>query len=340
MACGIILLFIWWSDKDISGKGGFSRDFLSIKEKVVAKIPTVHSAQRISNIDSKYIYVCDVDPRIVHRVALSLTSSDTVLLSVPADRGTMKSYKVIADSLGGRLFLGNYGASFFSPYNATDTNQVIKTRFETPLFTRVDDISASSLVLRGFDSTRKEQLLYKIDKTTGSIIGKADLFGATNDGGFSTDGMLKFDNSTQQVIYIQYYKNTFFCLDTNLNLRYSGKTIDTTNSTLMEAKRIEHEQRGGIISKNPLRQLFRIATVNNGTLFIASKLQANNDDATDRQHNQVIDTYNLITGNYTGSFYLPQSQEDGRLKDLWIKNGQAIALYDKNLVVYKITPPL
>jgi hypothetical protein len=76
--------------------------------------------------------------------------------------------------------------------------------------------------------------------------------------------------------------------------------------------------------------------VNKGRLFIYSRLKADNDDLEQYLNTDIIDTYDVKTGSYTGSIYIPREDKKRMVKfevfDNWL-----IALYNHDAAVYQIS---
>ncbi|PYF74565.1 hypothetical protein B0O44_10310 [Pedobacter nutrimenti] len=156
---------------------------------------------------------------------------------------------------------------------------------------------------------------------------------------FSNDGLLKYDKSSSKLIYTHFYKGEFLCLDTNLQIIYRGKTIDTIRTAKMKLARTIKEEGQKVNTKvtqaNPPKIVNRNYTISKGFIFIMSGLKSDNEDYYGFRNNQIIDVYKLSTGKYIYSFYLPK-YKGYKLRDIRITGVKILGLYDKVLVIYTL----
>jgi hypothetical protein len=205
-------------------------------------------------------------------------------------------------------------------------------------FSFIDEIplSPNSIILRTLNSQRTLYILSKISRTPYQNI-TSFLLKKQTEGLFSTDGMLAIDKTNQAVIYTYYYRNQFISLDTNLNLRYVGRTIDTNNYAKIKVGIIKSDK--SLTLSSPPLIVNRKSCVCNGILFIQSALKADNDDKTIFNRSSVLDLYSLNNGKYKGSVYLRNSNET-KLIDFKVCGNKIIALFDGYICLFEINPAL
>jgi hypothetical protein len=212
------------------------------------------------------------------------------------------------------------------------------TKLSPPLFTRAVPLDSAKVALRAFDDKRQNQLFEIVSSKTGKTLAKADIIGQQKDAGFSTDGLLDYDESTHSIVYIQFYQNRFFCTDTNLNLRYVGHTIDTTNTNSIQTRSFATKKEpGGLLPTAPLIIVNSQICTYNGSLFVLSGLQADNEQNSAFHANSVVDIYRLKDGRYRGSFYIPHLHREN-VETFKIINDTLIAVYKSNLATYSFNP--
>jgi len=181
-----------------------------------------------------------------------------------------------------------------------------------------------------------EDDIYQLTKHTNTdTIAGVGLLEKQLDGLFCTDGMLRYDEKTGQIIYIYFYRNEFICADTTLTLRSRGHTIDTTSLARISVR--NHDGKRTLSS--PPHIVNRLATTYLGKLFINSNLIADNEEPAQFSHADVIDVYDLSTGEYGFSFYLPRLSGD-RITRFTFYEDTLYALYQHTLVVYKFNPSI
>jgi hypothetical protein len=181
-----------------------------------------------------------------------------------------------------------------------------------------------------------EDDIYQLTKHTNTdTIAGVGLLEKQLDGLFCTDGMLRYDEETHQVVYTYFYRNEFICADTTLTLHYRGHTIDTTSRAHISVK--SHD--GNRTLSSPPHIVNRLVTTYQGKLFVNSNLIGDNEDPAQFSNADVIDVYNLSTGEYGFSFYLPRLSGD-RITRFTFFEDTLYALYQHTLVVYKFNPSI
>ncbi|WP_316834612.1 hypothetical protein [Pedobacter nutrimenti] len=153
------------------------------------------------------------------------------------------------------------------------------------------------------------------------------------DGMFCTDGeMVKIPGSSK-MIYVYYYRNQFLCADSNLNLLYKGKTIDTISHAQIKVARIKSS--GEITMAAPPLYVNKRACANEKYLFVQSALRANNETDYMIKDVSMIDVYAVKDGKYQFSFYLPDFR-GFKVRDFKIYGQSLYALYDHYLYKYQL----
>jgi len=153
------------------------------------------------------------------------------------------------------------------------------------------------------------------------------------DGIFCTDGeMIKIPGSSK-MIYVYYYRNQFLCADSNLNLLYKGKTIDTISHAQIKVARIKSSSQ--VTMAAPPLYVNKRACANKKYLFVQSALRANNETDYMIKDVSMIDVYAVSDGKYQFSFYLPDFR-GFKVRDFKVYGQSLYALYDHYLYKYQL----
>lgn len=159
------------------------------------------------------------------------------------------------------------------------------------------------------------------------------------DGYFCTDGILQFDTMSSRLFYVHFYRGTFLSLDTNLNLCYLAKTVDTINRPGFKVASLSEVTKGGagsmITPTTPPIVVNRNFTINGDYMYILSALKADNESHSTFRKNQVIDVYLISNGKYQHSFYIPKYKKLN-LSEFRIQDSQLIAIYNNMIVKYQL----
>ncbi|MBB5436609.1 hypothetical protein HDC92_000273 [Pedobacter sp. AK017] len=161
-----------------------------------------------------------------------------------------------------------------------------------------------------------------------------------SDGLFANDGILDYDQKNAKMLYMYFYRGEVLCLDTNLNMKYILKTIDTVRTAHIKLGISVNKGKDNKISKmltqrTPPKFINAHITTNDDKIYVLSRLKADNESQKEFDNQQVIDKYNIYNGKYINSFYLPK-YKGKKLKQFQIRNNLLVAIYGTTLVTYKI----
>ena len=313
---------------------GFTRKFFSEKPTLLNQISLPIKIRSICKGPNKNIYfetdtagfVLKTDPTLneLHFIHLRLWNIDSV-------NSLFTSY---VDSPFMYLFAGNIPAVVKVNMNS---NAISYRHFPKRTFTRTAFIGDNSYAFRAFKriSGKWEQQFIKGNISTDSITEEKNISQRTGDGGFSTDGLLHYDTLSHLLVYINYYRNHFVCMDTNLNLIYTSSTLDTLNSLQITAGITSTGNYENISNTSPTKDVNLQSCVSTGKIFINSALKADNETRNNFNDNSVIDLYNIVNGMYEGSFYIPLYKKE-RLMEIKVSHNRMIVLYPSYAVIYKL----
>ncbi len=330
------LLSLWGIVYANTHRNGFKRVLLSDKITLLRQRPISGWLSKICGNTQNKVFFSGYNPHWVMSTDYTFSKLDSLYIPipVPVTSDLLSAFEFSVDSPKVELYAPNLPAIFSYKIGEDKAAHYLKL----PLFTRYVSLNDQSLIVRGFDSSRQLQYFTKVDKRTGNIISNAvQLLYQPRDGGLSTDGMLRYDSITHAILYVQLYQNIFYYLDTSLNLKYIGKTIDTTNTNPIKTKTfIDTGRSGSIIPSTPVIPVNKDCYFSNGLLYIISGLVADNEEpdvflntATD------IDIYDIKHDSYIGSFSIPNPNRE-KVKSFRIDNHLLIVLYERSVALYRL----
>src|SRR5262249_2111967 len=153
---------------------------------------------------------------------------------------------------------------------------------------------------------------------------------------FCTDGSLLAQADSNRLIYVYNYRNQWICLDTNLNIRYKARTIDTNSRVKFTVGSIPSQH--AITMSSPPTFVNQQSCISGNSLFIHSALQADNDESDVYSISSPIDVYSLVDGKYLLSFYLPDYRKH-KIRDFRVSGNTLVALYDHYVYTYTLLFP-
>lgn len=318
-------------------KNGFTRIWIPEPVFPLRDAKITAPLENISGATRHHIFFTVPNPAWLVMMDQSLDQQDTISFPVPASEQLAGNRYTIVDSPWIYLHANNIPALLSARF---DGGGHIKTRkLATTLFTRSVQISPTCMVVRAFDSSRQIQVFQQIDCLSGKVTLSAPIVEQpAGDIGFSTDGMLRYDSLTHHLLYIQFYRNRFFCLDSNLHVLYTAKTIDTIRYNSISIQKVRVGQQDRLMPAAARTIVNDQSCAEQGRLYILSGLVADNEDPVHFRHNATIDCYAISNGNYLGSFHIPYFDGE-KLQSFWVKEDRLIALYKDHLSVFSLHFP-
>lgn len=184
-----------------------------------------------------------------------------------------------------------------------------------------------NLILRAFNFNQTGMFLSLVD-VTGVELKNHDLTQQENNF-FASDGIL--NASPQYVVYQYLYNNKFLVFDQKLNLVSIGRTLDTI--TTPQIKLHLNENENSMTFAEPPLVVNKSAVIGDSLLYVLSALKADNEEKYSFRRNQVVDIYDLATGAYRNSFYIPYYKKLAP-NDVYVLDNQLLVLYERFLVNY------
>lgn len=207
----------------------------------------------------------------------------------------------------------------------------------TTNFSQAEIMDSTSIVFRG-QSTVGENIIGKFNLTdTNSIVYGTDLLQKQIDGVFDTDGVLNYDSKMKQIVYQYRYRNQFIVADSDLKLKYRGKTIDTISKAQLKIAYIKN-RRERTFAAPPL-VVNKTSNTSSGLLFVNSALLGKYESLEIWKHASIIDVYNTSNNTYLSSFYVYDSNGK-KMKSFVVYGNRLFALIGTELVSYELNKDL
>ena len=201
-------------------------------------------------------------------------------------------------------------------------------------FSQLQPIGHYQFAIRTLDANTKEHILGIIIKNDSSTLKlKKDLLKKQVDGFFDTDGTLLWNSHLDKLVYVYYYRNQYLVFDTDLELDYQGKTIDTISQAQISLAKHASQN---------MKQLRSDAILVNGYshssnryLFITSYRLGKQESDVGIKHATIVDVYDLTDGSYAFSFYLFH-QNGQKLHNFYVYKDLLITLSGNVLTTYRL----
>lgn len=215
---------------------------------------------------------------------------------------------------------GNWNANLIYSNGLTFTN---------PVFTDSVSLSYKTRKSNGQGILGRTIVSPKIKTITNSTLLQKQI-----DGIFDIDGNLLFDNQTNKLLYLYYYRNQFIIAQPNLKPIHHGKTIDTISKAQIQVayNQAKNERK---LSAPPL-MVNKYGFAHKGLLFVQSALIGKFEDAKMWEQASVIDVYNYQNNSYIASFYV-YNIDSKKLRRFWVNDNTFYGLVGTHLVSYRLS---
>lgn len=199
-------------------------------------------------------------------------------------------------------------------------------------------LSPGSVIVNGYEPAIGQKSVQKIWLgAAGAVLNKNQSYAhqLQTGGDFSIDGFITCNRKQNAVLFTYYYRNTFICLDTNLNLRYIGKTIDTNTIAKLNVEQLQVDgKKVETITGSPV--IVNKRGYSDGNFFyLQAGLRADNERLKIFENPVTIDVYQLDTGAYCHSLYLPEYKGEV-LSGFSVRGNMLIAIRGRYLLTYGI----
>lgn len=313
---------------------GFERKMLDTELKLLNEKDFVESLNKIWSLSGNQIYLTGETPKSILMVSKDLLKKDTIGINLTAPEDKLVPFAISVDTPNLCLHMNNLKTVIHGKF---PDQTLSRTELKGSVFTKSVQVSIASLIIRVFDASAKKQVFRKISTVSDEVIKEADVVaGQQDDIGMGTDGVLHYDKATATVSYVEYFRNRFYLLDTNLNVKVSGKTIDTVST--IDVKKQLVDEGGGKSKISPGKARVKVnkeSFINGEYLYVVSALRGDNESRSDFNRHSVIDRYSLADGKYSNSFYLDKYKEKP-YKSVLASNDTLYVLYNGKMVLYQL----
>ncbi len=188
--------------------------------------------------------------------------------------------------------------------------------------------SSFACIVQGDGPTHMQPVIFSFMHGKDSITRKSPL----NLVSMSEDGM--FVKHKDELIYLNSYNHNFYVLDSNLNQKYIGNTIDTITILPKTVSLKNNTITKFIKQPQPVNQFCMVV---GDTLVVNSRIRADNDDPQVFGKSIVLDLYDLKHGGkYSGTIYMDKYKGQ-ELQDIYLGHRKLLLTYPDKLIVYDVS---
>jgi len=323
----IIGLLAFLSRTITDKKNGFNRRLLSATLQPQQQVTFPASIYKIIGAQDGKLYFQGNSPYEVYTTTSLLDSLTRIPIAIPADKKIRTGFQLFLHDRHLYITCRNMPGIIDYNLNTRESNTQALPWF----YSKEACFAKEQFIFRANDKKTKDPLFVKLNMYTANQR-QEDHFSTKNGSSiFPTDGILYYDADCHLACYTYFYQNGFICMDTNLNLVVTARTIDTIRNREVKVARV-----GSSLTMNqPPKMVNSAGAVWAGKLYLHSMLKADNELPLDFAENTVIDAYSVTNGNYIASFYIPPYK--GSKPILFnVIDKKLYAIHGKSVVVYNL----
>lgn len=324
----IVAALHFYTNRNAERNNGFDRRFSAEKVTLKGKVTLGSELYSIADITRDSIKLYNYrKPNQLFFLTSNLERKNIITLPVP-EKEEFKGMNAVAFIDTNIFLMSGFTSNAFKIF---PDRKIERHRLDSLPFYQSELVSTNSFI---FISKIKHQGDFRRKLIKSDLYGKeltSYLFDKQLDGYFCTDGQFKYDRNSKLLVYMYYYRGVLICLDTNLNVLYSVKTIDTVNNAKIHLKPIK----GKFTHAAPPALVNKRCCIAGERIYINSNLKADNQNINDFTNAETIDVYDLKKGTYIVSFYLPKADKQ-KLTEFRVYEGTLTALYKNTVAIFNI----
>lgn len=267
----------------------------------------------------------------LHLLQVNLTTLDTIHVRLNV-KGIMDqkfwSVKVQVDSPYYFVTDGAVPALFKGRVDTWKAEQFLG---DSIFFRDIIPVTENSFAVKSLSGNHQENILGIIGNHAPYQIFTDKVLEKQLDGVFCTDGMLHYNAKRNELLYLYFYRNQFIVLDTTLQVKYTGCTIDTISRARIKTATVGSGHERAFTLTSPPFFVNKRSCVSGNLLFVNSNLLAKNESPNAFDSGDVIDVYALPSGDYAFSFYIYNNHGKRPMRAFNVYDNTLVVLYDHTL---------
>jgi hypothetical protein len=289
-----------------------------------------YNSYYIAGVTDRWIYLGNTTaPAILLKLNYQLTDTQVIRLQLP-DTKAKRNKGLFLNIDSPFIYLTDHEQKWYYR-RFSDSSFVDRNFLSQNIYTSVP-ISHNSVIVKKYDTLLHQNILQKESIYPTQIISAPDILKKQIDGIFCTDGLLNYNHENGMLLYLYYYRNEYIMMDSNLVIKRTGRTIDTTTHARIKVQQVSANRT--MLSAPPFL-VNRAFSTDGPYLFICSPQMAENETARIFKMGDVIDMYNLTENRYLKSFYLPHYKNQP-LHDFKVRGHNVISLNGNYILTFNL----
>lgn len=314
--------------------GGFNRNFTPSPLLSSKAYDLGYNSFYIAGVSDSHLYLGNYTaPLRMLAFNLAMEEKEDYFLSLPGIKSWRGPIEIKVDSPYFHVFNGI--DPFVCRGILSSNTAMVLAKNDSIFFKAAEPLDGGSYIFKAESSINHEDIIIKRNFREKILSVHNNILEKQIDGSFCTDGMLQYSEGIGTIVYVYYYRNEFILADTGLVDIARVHTIDTISKARLKIGSFNRDRTKTLAA--PPFIVNRRSSVYGNRLFIQSNVRANNEKPLVFKNNPVIDVYDLRSGKYLSSFYIPQ-YEGIQMNSFRVRKSTILAIHDRYLLVYTLHP--
>lgn len=310
-------------------KNGFKRTFLPIESGVLYQLEFPTTVRELAGQSGDTLFLMTGEPGKVYVTDVTLKKPMIIELADPKIKKVVPRFYTTVKGNDVYILGGNAKAYALGDLKTGKTRK-IDLHFDGPFDNPV--MAGENFVVRIIDPGTLNARYALINKNGKILNRETDISKGKGDAGMVYSSLLKYDQETELFVNLHYYDNGYEVFSKDLSLIRRGHTVDTTYNNPTQI----FKKDGAVGYNHPPVAVSGYAATHKGKLYVRSKLLADNEDKAEFYANTVIDKYDIKTGKYEGSIYMPHVNDEQVSQFYFLADNKILTFSDKQVVIYHL----
>lgn len=328
----IVALLFAFSEKKMHRNNAFVRRYMPHPIEKLEEHDLKFNSYYLAGFHENKIYLANYKiPLLIKVVDINLKSTSDLSISVSNSQLPFRKIRIVVNPPYFYLGDGTVPVLFRGRMIEGHAAQLFDKAYYTK-FTVADSVTIGIVTVSSKTKANALGLLQKKNNSD-SIIINENLLTKQVDGVFDSDGSLLWNAKHKEFLYVYRYRNTYEVATKNMTKLYTGKTIDTIKTAIIDINydNSNHQSKLGYKSV----EVNKASATGGDYLYIESDRLGKYEDASNTS--TIIDVYNIINNSYEFSFYIYHNPGK-KLREFMIDGNMLVALIDETLLLYRLKP--
>lgn len=309
---------------------GFDRKFLPIEATIAHQLEFTTAVRELAGRHGDSLFLATGEAGKIYITDARLKKPSVILLDDPNIENIIPRFYTTVRYPEVYIFGGNatsYAVGDLRNKRTSKHKLNLNGLFNNPIL--MDD----HIIMQITDNDTRSARFATVGLNGEILTKENNLSKGSGDAGFVFSGLLRYDSVGNRMVYVHFFDNNFDVFTPEFKLLYRGHTIDTTYTN---PTKVAINGKSVSYASPPIR-INSYSAVNNGYLYVSSKLLADNEDRKEFYQHTAVDQYNLDDGLYVGSFYLPLVDDQPITQFYFLSEHQILAFSEQNVVIIHIS---